>query len=386
MRKKLLAVLMTGAMVASFAGSATAVFAKSDDDNKLTVWAWDQNFNIKSMQIAADQYAKDHEGFSVDIVETSSDDCQTKLTTAANAGDYSTLPDIVLMQDNSYQKYLKSYPDAFTDLKDININWDDFGKLKQSYSMVDDTHYGVPFDNGAVIACYRTDILDEAGYTIDDLTDITWSKFMEIGKDVHEKTGKYLLTSEATGGDTLMMMMQSCGANFVNEDGEAYIVGNEVAEKCINLYVDLVKNDVVKLVNNWDEYIATITGGEAAGIVNGNWITATLMSTEDQKGLWQITTMPKVDDVDTATNYANTCYLPAGESKVYNEPNEFFGGQPIFSTIVEYSSHIPEFTKTPYHYESRECVNTAVVNIVNGTPVEDALQEAQDTLAFKMTE
>ena len=73
---------------------------------------------------------------------------------------------------------------------------------------------------------------------------------MEIGKDVHEKTGKYLLTSEATGGDTLMMMMQSCGANFVNEDGEAYIVGNEVAEKCINLYVDLVKNDVVKLVNN----------------------------------------------------------------------------------------------------------------------------------------
>ena len=53
------------------------------------------------------------------------------------------------MQDNSYQKYLKSYPDAFTDLKDMDINWDDFGKLKQSYSMVDDTHYGVPFDNGA---------------------------------------------------------------------------------------------------------------------------------------------------------------------------------------------------------------------------------------------
>ncbi len=37
-----------------------------------------------------------------------------------------------------------------------------------------------------------------------------------------------------------MMMMQSCGANFVNEDGEAYIVGNEIAEKCINLYVEVV--------------------------------------------------------------------------------------------------------------------------------------------------
>ena len=265
MKKKLLAVLMTGIMAMSFAATTTAVYAKGDDDNTLTVWAWDQNFNIKAMNIAGEQYAKDHEGFKVDVVETSSDDCQTKLTTAANAGDYSTLPDIVLMQDNSYQKYLKSYPDAFTDLKDMDINWDDFGKLKQSYSMVDDTHYGVPFDNGATIACYRTDILEEAGYTIDDLTDITWSKFMEIGKDVHEKTGKYLLTSEATGGDTLMMMIQSCGANFVNDDGEAYIVGNDVAEKCVDLYVDLVKNNVVKLVNNWDEYISTITGERAAG-------------------------------------------------------------------------------------------------------------------------
>ena len=284
-----------------------------------------------------------------------------------------------------------------------------------------------PIKGGAL--CIILDKLEEAGYTLDDLTDITWSKFEEIGKDIHEKTGKYLLTSEATGGDTLMMMIQSCGANFVNEDGEAYIVGNETAEKCIDLYTELVQNDVVKLVNNWDEYIATITSGEAAGIVNGNWITATLMSTEDQKGLWGITTMPKIDGVDTATNYANnggsswyitsncknvelaedflastfgsstdfydailpetgaiSCYLPAGESDVYNEPNEFFGGQPIFSTIVEYSSHIPEFTKTPYHYEARECVNTAVVNIVNGTAKEDALQEAQDTLAFKMTE
>ena len=86
MKKKLLAVLMTGIMAMSFAATTTAVYAKGDDDNTLTVWAWDQNFNIKSMQIAADQYAKDHEGFSVDIVETSSDDCQTKLTTAANAG------------------------------------------------------------------------------------------------------------------------------------------------------------------------------------------------------------------------------------------------------------------------------------------------------------
>lgn len=433
MKKRLITVLLAGAMVMSLTACGGSNDSEKSSDsgnsNKLTVWAWDQNFNIKSMQIAGEQYKKDHPDFELEVIETSSDDCQTKLTTAANAGDYSTLPDIVLMQDNSYQKYLKSYPDAFTELSDIDINWDDFGKLKQSYSMVDDKHYGVPFDNGAVIAAYRTDILAEAGYTVDDLTDITWSEFETIGKDVHDKTGKYLLTSEGTGGDVMMFIIQSCGENYVNEDGEAYIVGNDIAEKCVDIYTELVKNDVVKLVNNWDEYISTITSGEAAGVVNGNWITATLMTTEDQKGLWEITTMPSLDGVDSATHYANnggsswyitancknvdlaedflastfgsstefydailpetgaiSCYLPAGESEAYNEPSEFFNNQPIFSTIVEYSSHIPEFTKTPYHYEARECINTAVVNIVNGTSKDEALKEAQETLEFKMAE
>ena len=62
MKKKLLAVLMTGIMAASFAGTATSVYA-ADDDNTLTVWAWDQNFNIKSMQMAGEQYAKDQDSF-----------------------------------------------------------------------------------------------------------------------------------------------------------------------------------------------------------------------------------------------------------------------------------------------------------------------------------
>ena len=459
MKKKLMAVLLAGAMTITATACGSGSDSKddgkdtstdqqqsngdtsSDGDSedggdssstgsgKLTVWAWDQTFNIKAINLAAEQYKKDHPDFELEVVETSSDDCQTKLTTCANSGDYSTMPDIVLMQDNSYQKFLKSYPDAFTDLTDCGINWDDFSTIKQSYSMADGKHYGVPYDNGVCAAFYRTDILDEAGYKIEDLTDITWSKFIEIGQDVHEKTGKYLLTSEAAGGDTIMLMIQSCGANFVNEDGEAYIVGNDVAEKCVDLYTEMIQKDVVKLVNNWDEYIKTVTDGEAAGIVNGNWMNATLVGIDDQKGKWQITTIPKVDDVDTATNYANNggsswyitsncqdvdlakdflvstfgsstdfydtilpetsgiaCYLPAGESKVYNEPVAFYGDQPIYSTLVEYSSHIPEFTKTPYHYEAREAVNTAIIKIVDGTSKEDALQEAQDTLAFKMTE
>ena len=37
----------------SSSGSGTS---SSSDSNKLTVWAWDQNFNIKAIETAAEQY------------------------------------------------------------------------------------------------------------------------------------------------------------------------------------------------------------------------------------------------------------------------------------------------------------------------------------------
>ena len=427
MRKKLLAVLMTGAMVASFAGSATAVFAKSDDDNKLTVWAWDQNFNIKSMQIAADQYAKDHEGFSVDIVETSSDDCQTKLTTAANAGDYSTLPDIVLMQDNSYQKYLKSYPDAFTDLKDININWDDFGKLKQSYSMVDDTHYGVPFDNGAVIECLRTDMLEEAGYTVDDFTDITWSDFMEKAKVVKEKTGQPILTSQAGSPDLVMEMLQSWGESLFNEDGSVNIKDNKALKPILEIYQQMVADGTLVEVTDWDQYIASINNGTTAGVINGCWIMASIVANDDQSGKWAITNMPKLDGVAGATNYSNNggsswaissncqkqdlaidfmkstfagstdlyddiiskgalaTWAPAGDTDAYAQPVEFFSNEAVYAKIVDFATKTPSNITGAFYYDARDAVGVALSNIIqSGADLDDEIATAQDTVEFNM--
>ena len=39
------------------------------------------------------------------------------------------------------------------------IAFSQFAEGKLSYSTVDGKNYGVPFDNGAVVSCYRTDIL-----------------------------------------------------------------------------------------------------------------------------------------------------------------------------------------------------------------------------------
>ena len=292
---------------------------------------------------------------------------------------------------------------------------------------MDGKNYGVPFDNGAVIACYRTDVLAEAGYTVDDFTDITWDEYLEKGKDVLAKTGKPLLSCQAGESDVIMMMLQSCGASLFDDDGNPDIVGNDALKKVMETYSKLVEAGVLIEVNSWDEYVGTLTKGTVAGTVNGCWIMASIQTAEDQSGNWAITDMPKLVGVDGATNYSNNggsswavtsncknldlakdflastfagsvqlyenilpssgalaTYLPAGDSEVYAQPSEFFGGDAVFSKITEFAGKVPSNNTGVYYYEARDAVAVAIQNVVAGANIDDELQVAQETVEFNM--
>ena len=221
MKKKVISLLlisaMTASMVAGCGDSSSSDTQKGDsksattvdDGHTLTVWAWDASFNIPALQAAADDYkANVDKDFVLNIEEQSqSSDIETAITTAGSAGDYSTLPDIVLFQDHYFRQYHTNYPDAWVSANDADIKWDDFSQEKLSFSTIDGEHFGVPVDNGTVIFAYRTDLLQEAGYTIDDMTGISWKDFIEVGKKVYEKTGKYLLAMDGDGNDLFYMML-----------------------------------------------------------------------------------------------------------------------------------------------------------------------------------
>lgn len=446
MKKKVISLMLIGAMVASMAAcgsnggssdnnaakgdtSATEESGASEGGNTLTVWTWDPAFNIPAIQEAGNIYKADHPDFELKVVETLSDDCETKLITAAESGDLSTLPDIVLMQDNSYQKFVSIYPEAFTDLTDSGIDFSQFAAGKLSYSTVDGKNYGVPFDNGAVIGAYRTDYLEQAGYTIDDLTDIDWNRFIEIAKDVKEKTGKYMLSGQADSPDMVMEMLQSAGASLFDKDGKPAMTDNAALKECISIYQKLVEEGVYYEVNNWDDYVSSITTGQVAGAINGNWISATIMGMKDTSGKWAITNMPKLIETPNATNYSNNggsswyitsncknqdlaidflkstfagsvqlyenilpttgaigTYAPAGDSTAYQEPQEFWNNQPIFAKIVDFSLKTPTNNTSPYYYDGRNAIGTQIQNIMNGADVDQAIADAQAEVEFTMGE
>ena len=163
------------------------------------------------------------------IEQSGGGDIENAITLAGSAHDYSNLPDIVQFQDHYIQRYVADYPDAFVPVEGADIDWDGFSKEKLSYSIVDGVHYGVPVDNSTVIFAYRTDLLAEVGKTVDDMTGIKWSDLTDIGEQVYAKTGKYLFSTSADGGDLVYMMMQSEGvAEF--KDGE---LGSPGTKRCI---------------------------------------------------------------------------------------------------------------------------------------------------------
>lgn len=435
MKKKIVSLLLAGAMVASLAACGNSNTAgeggKNEEgaevSNELTVWCWDPAFNMYSMEEAAKVYQKDHPDFKLNVVETPWEDVQTKLTTAATSGNLDSLPDILLMQDNAFQKNVLSFPDAFKDLTGTGIDFNQFAKAKTAYSVVEGKNYGVPFDNGAVVAGYRTDVLEEAGYTAGDFTDITWSQYQTMGEDILAKTGKPLLSCQAGESDIIMMMLQSAGGSLFDEDGNPSMVGNDKLKKVMETYAALVKSGVLIEVNDWDQYIGTLTNSTVGGTINGCWILASIQTAEDQSGKWTVTNMPKLEGVDDATNYSNNggsswavtsacknpelaadflsetfagstsfyetilpksgalaTYLPAAESEVYGEPQEFFGGEAVYSLITDFASKVPSNNTGVYYYEARDAVATAITHVVAGADIESEIKAAEDTVNFAM--
>ena len=400
----------------------------SEAAEKLTVWCWDPAFNIYAMETAATYYQKDHPNVEVEVVETAWDDLQPMITNAASTGATDQLPDILLMQDNAFQKNAISYPDLFMDLTDSGIDFSQFAAGKLGYSTVGGKNMGIPFDNGATIACYRTDILEQAGYTIDDLTDITWSRFEEISSDVQAKTGYYLLSERTGEADLIMMMLQSAGASLFDDIGAPQIANNEALKEVVTTFNSLVKNNAVLLTQqNWDEYIKSFNSGSAAGVINGCWIMGSIQAAADQSGKWAMTNMPKLDNVANATNYSNNggsswavttncknpdlaidflnstfcgsvdfygeilpssgaiaTWAPAAEADVYGEPSEFFSGDAVFKKVVDFATKTPSNNTGVYYYEARNAVTTALTNIFNGGDIDAELANAQATVEQQM--
>lgn len=389
------------------------------EDNKLTIWAWDESFNIKAANEAKEIYAKENPDAEVEVVTMAQDDIVAKLNTSLSSGSYEGLSDIVLIEDYRIQGYLTAYQDEFSDLSDI-ASVDDFASYKTGVNQVDGKMYGIPFDSGVAAVFYRTDLIEQAGYTKEDMQNLTWDKYIEIGKAVKEKTGKYMLTLDPSDLGQIRMMIQSAGAWYTDEDGNVDIKDNEALKNAFTTYQKMVESGISKQVADWDQFVGAFNNGDVASVPTGCWISPSIVKAEDQSGKWAVTAFPKMaenaDSVnassiggagwyvlknvgheDLAKEFLKTTFasntdlmnqlsvdinlvstLKAAENvENYTKGVEYYGGQEVFGDLAKWQNAVPTVNYGQDTYAIEDMMTEALQQILSGADMDKVLEDYQ---------
>jgi lactose/L-arabinose transport system substrate-binding protein len=420
--KKILALFLVSILMltACSSGSKTEdASGDSKDTNEITVWTWDPNFNIKAMNLAKDAYASENPDLDIKVIENAQDDIIQKLNTSLSSGTTKGLPNIVLIEDYRAQSFLQAYPDMFHELTGT-FKVEDFAQYKIAPTSVDGKNYGIPFDTGVAGLYVRTDYLEKAGYTVDDLKDIDWNQYIEIGKKVKEATGKNMLTQDPNDLGLIRMMIQSAGSWYTKEDGVTpNLAGNDALKVAFETYKEILDADLVTPVSDWSQFLAGFNSGDVATVPTGNWITPSVKAEESQSGKWAVVSLPRLPDVKSSVNSSNLggsswyvlnipgkekaaeflantfgsnadfyqtlikevgaigTYTPATEGEAYQEADEFFGGQQIIADFAKWTEEIPQINYGLHTYAIEDILAVEAQNYLKGKELDKVLGDAQ---------
>lgn len=425
--KKLLSLFLTVVLVVSLGAcskgkdtNGSAGDAASGEKAKITVWAWDPNFNIAIMEEAKARYCEVHPNVEIEIVDYAKDDLEQKLHTNLASGVTKGLPDIILIEDYNAQKYLQSYPGSFADLTG-KVKHSDFANYKTELMTMKDKIYGVPFDSGVAGFYYRTDILEKAGCKAKDLENITWDDFIRIAKEVKTKTGQAMIAADPDDGGLMRIMMQSAGQWYFDKEGNPNLVNNEALKEAVRIYSEIINSEFNKPTTGWGEWVGAFNKGEVASVITGVWITGSIKAEDSQAGKWSVAPVPRLN-IPNSKNASNLggsswyvvesskskaaaidflnetfgkdvdfyqkilfdrgavgSYLPAQSGDAYVKEDEFFNGQKVYEEFSKWMTKIPPVNYGTYTYEADSAIFANIIDVYNGGSIDKALEKAQDS-------
>lgn len=267
---------------------------------------------------------------------------------------------------------------------------------------------------------YRTDLLEEAGYSDADLQNITWDDYMKIGKDVKEKTGKAMLSLDPSDLGLVRVIMQSAGTWYTDEDGKVDIASNKALKEGLEIYTNLIKEGIAESVSGWDAGVEAVNTGAVASATIGSWYSSSIMQAEDQSGKWKIAPTPRLADISESVNASNSggssWYVLKGvgdtdkakeflketfasstdlmqtltkeiglistlkesiNTDIYQEPVAFYGDQKVYADLSEWMTKVPSVNYGTDTYAIEAIVAEYAQRAINGEDLDSLLKEAQ---------
>ena len=384
-------------------------------DTDLTVWSWDPNFNGDVMQRAMDRYSADNPDVGLVLTDFGKDALEQKLQSQLVSGTTDGLPDIVLIEDYAAQRFLQAFPGAFEPVGD-HVDLSGMAPYKVALSSYDGSTYSMPFDSGVSGFFYHTADLEAAGFTHEDLVDITWDRFVEIGIAVEEVTGKDFMVAEFAQTLVFRQMLQSAGIWYTDSDGALTAQTDPRFRQVVEEYVSVMSAGITQDADGWTEYVGAFTSHDVT--MTGVWMTAAIKANEDQSGEWAVAPIPRIGSIEGSVNASNVggsswyvladapnkeialdflgdvwasdtefyaeilvekgavgSLLDARNTEAYTSPDAFFGGQTVWNDFSNWLAAVPAVDFGVFTFEAEAAFTAYIPDVIRGdASLDDALE------------
>ncbi|MCK0526691.1 hypothetical protein [Anaerobiospirillum sp. NML120449] len=386
----------------------------------LKVWCWDENFNIPAVKKAIDIYRVNHPGTTFTIEYHEKGEVLDLIHKAFTTSNYSSMADIILMEDYSSRNLVVNYPGLLKDLT-ADIDPSNYVDYKTAVTTVQGKTYGIPFDTGVTALFVRIDLFEKAGFKLSDFEDLTWDKFILMGRKVKNMTGVPLLPYDPTDLQEIRIMMQSAGSWYTSMEDSSKITieNNEALKESLLTFKRLNNNGLLVPYKGWDNFLTTFQKGKVSAVLSSCWLTPSFEEIDEHKGKWRVVKIPKMENA-SATSYSNQggsqWFVNARSRNAaeavdflnktfgsdinlinqlvpeiglissikdiytlpnYQKPNPFFGNQLLGLHFTEWTAKIPAVNYGTHTIEIEDAVEEALKKVMAGEDVNAALKAAQ---------
>lgn len=399
--------MATGVVLAACAPAAPAQPSAEGGESAaaegavVTFWWWDE-----AGEIWAEAYKEVKPEVQIDFVNTPFADAHDKLLTSFASG--SGAPDVASIEIGRVGGFTAK--GGLIDLKEVY----DAGQYEQDIvqykwiqgSTEDGRLVCMPWDIGPAGVWYRADLFGELGLPTEPEeveallggSEKTWEDYFAVAAQVKEASeGRVSLFADA-GTDIY-------GAAY-RQQGEGYQVGDQIVieEKATRPFElaakarrDGLDGDIPWWGAEWD---AGMKDNVIAGMVIAAWMQGGLTRNHPHTvGQWRVVRAPEANYnwggsftaipaqskvADAAWDFVQwSCctaegqnvmfkqtgvmpaYKPAWADSFYDEPVEFFGGQPVFRIWTEIADNIPAIYRTPNDLQLDDIVAAELALVLN---------------------
>jgi multiple sugar transport system substrate-binding protein len=257
------------------------------------------NFDA-AIRAAIPRYEKLHPEINIRLVALSFYDHHHAMTTALATG--AGLPDIMGLEQGFIGRFVNS--DGLEVLSAAPYNALQYQHLFVPYTLVQAQNergelFAMPADIGPGSLFYRSDLLAQAGISLNEMTK-TWESFIHAGIKLKQKS-IYLVANASDVKDIYIRIGLKPGEGIYFNQAGASLVRSERFVKAFTLAKQVRDQGLDARLQIWsNEWAESIRRGQIATQMMGAWFAGHLSSwiAPDSPGLWRVSQLP-------AHSYAN---------------------------------------------------------------------------------